>query len=74
MENIILKHKKSEENDVTEKRMIQIVGLEIRNDEMKYQSDESLKHWYKTNGVIEKFMAQDIQRWNNQTIACTMYQ
>jgi hypothetical protein len=43
------------------------------SDGVKYMSDKQLLNSYRTEGQQEVFMVQDVQRWKNQNVVCTVY-
>ena len=49
------------------------VEINIRSDEARFRSDDAWNCWLTDFGKVEQFMAQDIQRWRNQTFACSIY-
>ena len=51
---------------VSSETAIDFVGLNIRADESRFQSDGAWNSFLRSNRAIETFMAADQQRWRNQ--------
>jgi hypothetical protein len=51
---------------------INVVGLKIRNSEERFQSDQSWIQYLRGINEPEMFITQDVQRWKNQNIACSI--
>lgn len=70
MENLILRQVR---NQSTGEININVVGLKIRNNESRFLSDERWISSLKGANEPEMFITQDVQRWKNQNIACSIH-
>lgn len=50
-----------------------MVGLKIRNNESRFLNDERWISSLKGANEPEMFITQDVQRWKNQNIACSIH-
>ena len=70
MENLVLKQVIK---PATGEVKISICGLMIREGEDKFASEEKWVSHLRSHRLPETFMTQDVQRWRNQGINCTVY-
>ena len=70
MENLILRQVVSQTSGETN---INVVGLKIRNDESRFQSDNNWISSMRSLQSPEIFMLQDFKRQNGKNVCFTVY-
>ena len=57
----------------TSEHDIDYCAMRIRNREERFVSDHAWINWLRANHFTEHYMTQDVQRWRNQNVVCSVF-